>query len=174
MKKVIIGLLSTVIIISLTGCGNDNKTKTSTSKKDNNKSDVKVNYNTKTCTSLNDSVTNKTTAIIEYDNNNEIKKITNVLEIKNESEELVKAFVDIFEKSYNGLNGVTSNYENLKWTQVFDFSKLSIDDYKKGKIAYMNGTFNLKPEDIDFSYIVDNKITVDNYVQNELSNYTCK
>lgn len=112
MKKVILGFLAIVLMISLTGCGN------------------------KKITCTNESGSSKEEAIIEYKDTS-IKKLTYTVKEKSDSEyldqliEATKEYVD----TYNKVNGMTmsvskENNEYLVLKMIYDFNKIDINQAK--------------------------------------------
>jgi uncharacterized lipoprotein YehR (DUF1307 family) len=155
MKKIIFCLLTISLLFLITGCF---------------KEENDTSYQTKICT---DDSLDQSIVTIKYDENNIVKKITEVIKFSSSHEQMAETFSLSFKKVFDGVDGVSSSYSNLNWTYEFDFTKLSIEDYKKYMIIYMKDSNNVDEQDINFKYIINDTITVDSLLNYKLSYYVC-
>lgn len=166
MKKCVMGIVGLLILLSVTGCGNFgtfNSDKVET--KDENSGTLK-------CTKVEteDGKNIDDTMVVTY-KDNKVTKVenTNVTEMDASMVDLTVSFGTAFASKLNELNGFNVNYSKIDDTKVkyvitVNFEELDVEQLKS--------TFG---EDFDEESFYSSKdVSLDNFKENNLSDYTCE
>ena len=153
MKKVLsIGLIA-LFIFGLTGCGNDNSGTLTCTKTETNE----------------EGYATKETMIVTYKDNTVTNvEATAIEEMDTDLVDMTVSFGQLFATSLNEVNGLNVSYEkesdsSVKYIMSVDFQTLDLDALRE--------TFG---EDFDDdAFYANNNITIDEFREENLSDYNC-
>lgn len=167
MKKLLVIYLATAFLL----CGCDN----SSDKKENKKSETpKVKVETQKLSCLykgEDMVASAITATVEYDNN-DVLNVEYVYTLKDDAKEFATTLKNQFESSFKNNSNVSSKFNDSTWTITYNFKNMDMNKYKEADTEYKK--FISSTIEPDFSYISNDKVSLDTYKSIVLEDYECK